>query len=283
MKSLGSKIFFGVLFLFAIIVALSVIDIVFINHLAESSRGTIVDNYRTIDYTTGMISALDEMYLSETERGASSSGKFIAAGKKFEQHLGSESANITEPGESELVIQLKADYTDFIDLALNKNAKLLNEFIYDTVDGVIISIGQNMVSSILAAHYPKGRNNRQVIVKTINENHAKILELMGADEVILPEKDMAISLAQKLSSNNMLEYLPLTSEFSIVEAAVPENYFGKSLREIKLRTKHNLLVIAVKDIMQDKFYLMPNADYKLFLDSLMVIMGKRNDIEKFNI
>ena len=74
---------------------------------------------------------------------------------------------------------------------------------------------------------------------------------------------MAISLAQRLSSNNMLEYLPLTSEFSIVEAAVPEKFFGKSMREIKLRTKYNLLVIAVKDIMQDKFYLMPNADYKL--------------------
>lgn len=175
------------------------------------------------------------------------------------------------------------DYVSEAIIADSKNTKILNEFIHDTVDGVIISIGQNMESSILTTHFLKEKKIKQIIVKAINESHAKILELMGADEVILPEKDMAVSLAQKLSSNNLLEYLPLTSEFSIVEAAVPEKFIGKSLREIRLRTKYNLLVIAVKDIMQDKFYLMPNADYKLVPDSLIVIMGRRNDIDKFNI
>ncbi|MGA8264555.1 MAG: TrkA family potassium uptake protein [Ignavibacteriaceae bacterium] len=184
--------------------------------------------------------------------------------------------------DKEKIDEIK-DYVSEAIIADAKNAKVLNEFIHGTVDGVIVSIGQNMESSILTTHYLKERKIKQIIVKALNENHAKILSLMGADDMILPEKDMAISLAQRLSSNNMLEYLPLTSEFSIVEAAVPEKFFGKSMREIKLRTKYNLLVIAVKDIMQDKFYLMPNADYKLVPDSLMIIMGKRNDIEKFNI
>ena len=175
------------------------------------------------------------------------------------------------------------DYVSEAVIADAKNTKVMNEFIHDTVDGVIISIGQNLESSILTTHYLKGKKIRKIIVKAINENHAKILELMGADEVILPEKDVAVSLAQKLSSNNMLEYLPLTSEFSIVETAVPEKFIGKSLREIKLRSKYNLLVIAIKDILQDKFYLMPNADFKLIPDSLMIIMGKRDDVEKFNI
>jgi len=184
--------------------------------------------------------------------------------------------------DKERIDEIK-DYVSEAIIADSKNTKVLNEFIHESVDSVIISIGQNMESSILTTHYLKERNIRQIIVKAINESHAKILELMGADEIILPEKDMAVSLAQKLSSNNLLEYLPLTSEFSIVEAAVPAKLVGKSLREIKLRTKYNLLVVAVKDIMQDKFYLMPNADYKLVPDSLMVIMGRRNDIEKFNL
>lgn len=175
------------------------------------------------------------------------------------------------------------EYVSEAIIADAKNTKVLNEFIHESVDSVIISIGQNMESSILTTHYLKDRKIKRIIVKAINENHAKILELMGADDVILPEKDMAISLAQKLSSNNMLEYLPLTSEFSIVEAAVPENFIGKTLRETKLRSKYNLLVIAVKDIMKDKFHLMPNADFKIVPDCLMIIMGKRNDIEKFNI
>lgn len=175
------------------------------------------------------------------------------------------------------------DYVSEAIIADAKNTKVLNEFIHESVDSVIISIGQNMESSILTTHYLKNKKIKRIIVKAINENHAKILELMGADEVILPEKDMAISLAQKLSSNNMLEYLPLTSEFSIVEAAVPENFIGKTLSEIKLRSKYNLLVIAVKDIMQDKFHLMPNAEFRLVPDCLMIIMGRREDVEKFRI
>ena len=94
---------------------------------------------------------------------------------------------------------------------------------------------------------------------------------------------MAINLARKLSSANLLEHVPLTSEFSIVEAAVPEEYIGKTLRQLQLRSKHNLLIIAIKDILQDKFYLMPGADFKLVPDSLMIIMGLRADVEKFKI
>jgi len=175
------------------------------------------------------------------------------------------------------------DYVSDAIIADAKNTKVLNEFITDSVDTVIISIGQSMEASILATHYLKERKIRQIIVKAMNESHAKILELMGADEVILPEKDIALSLSQKLSSANLLEHIPLTSEFSIVEITVPEGFIGKTLKQIQLRSKYNLLVIAVKDVLQDKFYLMPEADYKLVPDCLLIIMGRREDIEKFRI
>ena len=178
--------------------------------------------------------------------------------------------------------EIKDDVSEAI-IADAKNIKVLDEFIPDAIDGVIISIGQNMEASILATHYLKERKIKQIIVKAINENHAKILKLMGADDIILPEKDIALSLAQKLSSPNLMEHIPLTSEFSIVEAAVPEDFIGKTLRQIKLRSKHNLLIIAVKDVLQDKFYLMPDADFKLIPDCLLIIMGRREDIEKFKI
>ena len=122
MKTLKSKILLGVLFLFAIIIALSLIDIVFINQLAQSSKGTIVDNYRTIDYTNSMLSAIDEMYLSRLGKDSSSMLQFLAAEKTFEQNLGNESANITESGESELVSQLQSVYNRFIDVSLNRGA-----------------------------------------------------------------------------------------------------------------------------------------------------------------
>lgn len=164
-----------------------------------------------------------------------------------------------------------------------KNFKILNEFIPASIDAAIISIGENMEASIIATRYLKEKKIKRIVVKAINENHAKILELLGADDIILPEKDMALSLARKLSSDNLLEHIPLTSEFSIVEVAAPEDFVGKTLRQIMLRSKYNLLIIAVKDVLQDKFYLMPEADFKLIPDCLLVIMGRREDIEKFKI
>ncbi len=175
------------------------------------------------------------------------------------------------------------DYVSDAIIADAKNMKVLNEFVTNSVTAVIISIGQSMEASILATHYLKERKIRQIIVKAINENHAKILELMGADEVILPEKDIALSLARRLSSANLLEHIPLTSEFSIVEIASPEDFIGKTLKQIRLRSRFNLLVIAVKDVLQDKFFLMPEAEFKLMPDCLLVIMGRQEDIEKFKV
>ena len=184
--------------------------------------------------------------------------------------------------DAERIDEIKDSVTEAI-IADAKNFKVIDEFIPDKIDALIISLGQNLEASVLTTHYLKQRNIKRIIVKAINENHAKILKLMGADEVILPEKDMAVSLAQKLTSNNLLENIPLTSEFSIVEAAVPENFVGKTLSQLKLRSKFNLLVIAIKDILQNKFYLMPDAEYKLVPDSLLIIMGRQEDIEKFKI
>jgi len=184
--------------------------------------------------------------------------------------------------DQDRIDEIKDDVSDAI-IADAKNVKVLNEFIPASIDAVIISIGENMEASILATRYLKERKIKRIVVKAINDNHAKILELMGADDIILPEKDMALSLAQKLTSANLLEHIPLTSEFSIVEVAAPEDFIGKTLRQIKLRSKYNLLVIAVKNVLQDKFYLMPEADFKLVPDCLIVIMGRREDIEKFKI
>ncbi len=175
------------------------------------------------------------------------------------------------------------DYVSDAIIADAKNIRVLNEFVTSSVDAVIISIGENMEASILATHYLKERKIKQIIVKAINENHAKILELMGADEVILPEKDIAFTLARRLSSDNLLEHIPLTSEFSIVEISAPEDFIGKTLKQLKLRSRFNLLVIAVKDVLQERFFLMPEAEFKLMPDCLLVIMGRQEDIEKFKV
>ncbi len=122
MNNIRSKIFSGVIFLLLIILALSAAAVIFINQLAGSSRGTITDNYRTIDYSTGMVSSLDEMYntfsefnnLSPAESDTTIISRFYSAEEKFESRLNDESSNVTEPGEQELVDSLRTAYSLFI-------------------------------------------------------------------------------------------------------------------------------------------------------------------------
>ncbi len=164
-----------------------------------------------------------------------------------------------------------------------KNKKLLTEFIDDSVDAVIISIGQNMEASILATHHLKELGVKNIIVKALNEDHAQILKLMGANEIIFPEKDTAAWLANRLISPSLLEHIPLTSEFSIVEIATPDEFANKTLKELQLRTKNNVLVMGIKNILQNKYTLMPDGNFRLEPDSILLVMGKKEDIEKVKI
>src|SRR5574338_768059 len=119
MKTIRSKIFFGVLFLFAIIIALSVLGIIFTSKLAESSKGTIVDNYRTIDYAVNMLASVDEMYttligLDKSSQGFSLKPEYYKFRENFEKYFELETANITEPGENQFVMDLRSSYDAFI-------------------------------------------------------------------------------------------------------------------------------------------------------------------------
>jgi PAS domain S-box-containing protein len=123
MKSIRSKIFLGTLFLFLIIIASSITGIIFINQLAQSSKGTITDNYRSIDYTTGMLISLEEMYNAQIQLNSTSLSSipdsslitgFNNAKFVFEKNLNMELANITETGEGVLVNKLQSGYKTFI-------------------------------------------------------------------------------------------------------------------------------------------------------------------------
>ncbi len=197
---------------------------------------------------------------------------------------------LTSKGHQVLAIdcdQQKVDeISDFVTDAVVtdvKNFKVLKEFITPKIDAAIISTGQNLEASILVTHYLKDLKINHIIVKAVDENHAKILELMGADEIIRPERDMALFLAQRLTTPNLVEHIPLTAEYSIVEITAPEKYFGKSLRDIQLRAKFNLLVIAVRNILTDSLTLMPAADFIIKPDVILVIMGKMKDLDNFKL
>jgi trk system potassium uptake protein TrkA len=150
------------------------------------------------------------------------------------------------------------------------------------MDVVIVSLGPEMEASILTVLYLKEMGAKRIVAKALTEDHAKILESVGATEVIYPEKDMAIKTALKLSCPNVLEYLPLISGFGIQEIAPPEKFIGKSLKELDLRNKYGIQIIAIKELIPEKTTFVPKADFVLKDSDILVIMGEEKQLEKIN-
>lgn len=150
------------------------------------------------------------------------------------------------------------------------------------MDVVVVSLGPEMESSILTVLYLHEIGIKRIVAKALTEDHAKVLEAVGATEVIYPEKDMAINAALKLSNPNILEYLPLISGFGIEEIAPPEKFIGKSLRELDLRNKYGVQVIAIREIIPEKTTFIPKADFVIKDSDILIIMGEEKQLAKIN-
>lgn len=164
-----------------------------------------------------------------------------------------------------------------------KEKSILQEFITVNTDAVIVNLGDTIESSALVTSYLKELGVKHIIVKVVEEIHGTILKKLGAIEIVNPEKDSAIRLSERLTSPNLIEHIPLAPEYSIVEIVVPDKFTGKSLKELQLRNKYNLEVIAVKDVLTEKFKLIPSADYKLEPDVVIIVVGKKEDLSKIKL
>ncbi len=150
------------------------------------------------------------------------------------------------------------------------------------MDVAIVSLGPAMEASILTVLYLQELGVKRIIAKALSEDHAKILEAVGATEVIYPEKDMAIRTALRLSNPNILEYLPLISGYSIQELAPPDNFIGKTLRELDLRNKYGIQVLAIKELIPEKITFIPSADFMIKDSDILVILGEEKQLAKLN-
>ncbi|MCF8356888.1 MAG: TrkA family potassium uptake protein [Melioribacteraceae bacterium] len=198
--------------------------------------------------------------------------------------------NLAVKGNNVLAIDSCSEQIDKIKDLVNdsvigdvKNEQFLKEFIDNTIDAAIISTGENTFDSILAVHFLKKLGVQKIIVKAHDKTHGQILKVTGADEIIFPEKDIAEWWANRLSEPNLIEHLPLSEEYSIVEYACPDKFAGSTLKKLQLRSKYKILLIAVKDILNNDFILMPAADYVLKPDTVLILMGKKEDIGKMKV
>lgn len=157
-------------------------------------------------------------------------------------------------------------------------------------DGAIVSIGQEMAPSILISLYLKEIGIGRIVVRAISEDHGKILSHIGVTDVIFPERDMAIKLANKLALKNVVDYLPLGEEIGIVEVPPPRAFLGKSLKELQIPGRYNCQVIGLKiypegDMLrindrEAETKIAPSADDRITERVVMIIVGKHEDIAR---
>lgn len=145
-------------------------------------------------------------------------------------------------------------------------------------DVAVVTIGDNIQSSIMATLLVKELGVKYIIAKGHSDLHAKVLYKIGADRVVLPEKDMGIRVAHNLVSANILDYIELSDEYSVMEIQVLDEWAGKTLNELKLRSKYGINVMAIKR--GDEVNLSPAADDIIEENDIIVAIGSAEDLSK---
>ena len=146
------------------------------------------------------------------------------------------------------------------------------------LDGVIISMGDDIRASILTTVLCKEQGAKTLICKASDDLHAKLLIKTGADKIIMPERDSGMRLAQSLSSENVLDFLELSDSYSISEMKIPSAWAGKSLREIDVRAKYGVSIIAIKRT--ESILLALNAGDQLKQGDLLIMIGANKDLKR---
>ncbi|MEK3887128.1 potassium channel family protein [Bacillus sp. FSL K6-3431] len=185
-------------------------------------------------------------------------------------------------------------------LAMDKDEDRVNEFasiatqavIADTTDEsvlkslgvrnfdhVIVAIGDDIQSSILTTLILKEVGVNHITVKAQNDYHEKVLRKIGADHVVHPERDMGKRIAHFIVSNNVLDYLELSDEYSIVEIMVNERLAGRTLIELDVRARYGLNIVAIKR--GTEINVSPLAEEPFRKGDILIVIGADSDINRF--
>ncbi|SDE37875.1 potassium channel family protein [Desulfuromonas thiophila] len=177
-------------------------------------------------------------------------------------------------------IQAVRDHSSFALLADAANKAFLDGQGVREMDAVVVSTGERSHLSTLITLYLKELGVRRILVKAISEDHGRILEKIGATDIIYPEKDMARRIAHSLSSPNVLEFIPLAEDYSLSETAASRSFIGKTLIDLDLRNKHGVTVIAIKDMLTDQFIVAPSPTYLIKDSDVLILIGKTVAIDR---
>ncbi len=148
-------------------------------------------------------------------------------------------------------------------------------------DVVVVGIGQDIQASILVTLMVKELGVRYVVAKAQTEAHGKVLSRVGADRVVFPERDMGARVAHNLVSNNVLDQIELSPDHTIVEIVAGDKFSCKTLRQLDLRARYGVNVMAVRK--GDRVIVSPKADESIDPEDILVVIGRDDSIRRMEI
>lgn len=147
-------------------------------------------------------------------------------------------------------------------------------------DGVVVAVGSSLESSILVCLHLKEICRGNITAKVVGPDHEKILSKLGIKHTVNPERESARRLAKRLFSPEVMDFIPLAPGFSIMDLAPNEQIAGKSLAELQMRQKYGVQVVAVHELVPERWHVVPDPHMKLKDSDVLVVLGKDDDLRK---
>ena len=206
--------------------------------------------------------------------GLGSFGYFVA------RFLGERGFQVVAIDKREAEVEEVKPFVEKAVIADAKNIKTLRSLGIDQMDAVVVNVGEEIDASILITLHLKELGVKRIIVKAITQDHRKILDIIGATDIVYPERDAAFKVAQSLDNPNILDYLLLAPGYSILELAPPPSFLHKTLRELDISNRYGVQVIMVKEIIPENIIIVPSADHVVKDSDILVMLGKNDNLEK---
>ncbi len=172
--------------------------------------------------------------------------------------------------KSELVQQLSGEVTQAV-VGDARDKEVLRALGAKDFDCGIVAIGDSLADSVLATMNLKELGVKHIVCKAYDDTHRQVLKKLGADRVVIPEKENADRLAKSLASANVLDYIELSEDYGIIEVPAPNPWKGKSLIELNVRAKLGVNILAIKR--EGCITVSPSADFRIEAGDIMVVLG----------
>jgi trk system potassium uptake protein TrkA len=204
-------------------------------------------------------------------------GRFGGSVIKTLQELGHDVMGIDQ---NERLVQEYAPLIPHVYVVDSTDVHALRQIGVQNFDHAIVAIGDDLQASILTTLIVKDIGVPFVTAKATTEYHRRVLDRIGADRIIMPERDTGVRVAHQLTRSNVIDYLELSQDFMLVEVLVPPHMQGQTLKELNVRAKYGCNIVAIRK-RDGTLNVSPLAEDKGEMGDLFVVIGNKTSIVRF--